>query len=70
MIDTALTVARAGPVQATVLTLLMAALVARIVVQLVAASARRATLRILDVLAVPLLAAFLLIVVQRFWELS
>lgn len=70
MTDIVLSVARAGPVQAAVLTLLMLALIARIMVQLSAASARRTTLRILDVLAAPLLAAFLLIVVQRFWELS
>ncbi|MFG2054502.1 hypothetical protein ACGFI9_10745 [Micromonospora sp. NPDC048930] len=70
MIDIALGVARAGPVQATVLTLLMLALIARIVVQLTAASARRMTLRILDVAAAPLLAAFLLIILQRFRDLS
>ena len=70
MIDIALGVARAGLVQAAVLTLLLLALVARIVVQLVAASERQMALRILDVLAAPLLAAFLIILVQRFWELS
>ncbi|MFR9776606.1 hypothetical protein ACL02O_11180 [Micromonospora sp. MS34] len=70
MTHIALSVTGAGPVQATVFTLLMLALTARIVVQLTAASARRMPLRILDLAAAPLLVAFLVIILQRFRDLS
>jgi hypothetical protein len=70
MIDIALSVARSGPVQATALTLLMLALITRIVVQLMAGPAQRMTLRVLDLAAAPLLAAFLIIILQRFRDLS
>ncbi|SIM50598.1 hypothetical protein [Micromonospora cremea] len=70
MTDAALSVARAGPVQATVLSLLVLALTARIVVQLTARQARRKTLLILDVLAAPLLVALVIIILQRFRDLS
>ena len=66
----ALSVARSGPVQAAVLTLLMLALIARIVVQLTGRPARRKTLRILDMVAAPLLVAFVIVIVQRFRDLS
>ena len=66
----ALSVARAGPVQATVLTLLMLALIARIVVQLTAQPARRKVVRILDLITAPLLVGFVIIIVQRFRDLS
>lgn len=65
-----LSVARSGPVQAAVLTLLMLALIARIVVQLTGQPARRKALRILDMIAAPLLVAFVIAIVQRFRDLS
>ncbi|MFG3299240.1 hypothetical protein [Micromonospora chersina] len=70
MTDIALTAARAGPVQATVLALLVLALSSRIVVQLTARPARRKTLRILDMVAAPVLVAFVIIILQRFRDLS
>lgn len=72
MTDFTLSVAQSGPVQATVLTLLMLALITRIVVHLTAAPTQgtRTALHILDMVAAPLLAAFLLIILQRFWDLS
>ena len=70
MTDIALGVARSGPVQAAVLTLLVLALIARIVVQLTGRPARRKTLRILDLVAAPLLVAFVVVIVQRFRDLS
>lgn len=70
MTDIALDVARSGPVQAAVLTLLVLALIARIVVQLTARPARRKMLRILDLVAAPLLVAFVVVIVQRFRDLS
>ncbi|MFE9655003.1 hypothetical protein [Micromonospora sp. NPDC006431] len=70
MTDIALSVARSGPVQATVLTLLVVALIARIVAQLAARPARPEVLRTLDMVAVPLLVAFVVIILQRFHELS
>ncbi|MEU2171351.1 hypothetical protein ACH47V_07595 [Micromonospora chersina] len=70
MMDVVLTVVRAGPVQAAVLALLMLALGSRIVVQLSGRPARRRTLRILDLVAAPLLVAFVVIVLQRFRDLS
>lgn len=66
----ALSVVRAGPVQATVLTLLLLALIARMVLQLAAEPARRNLLRGLDLAAAPLLVAFVIIVVERFVALS
>lgn len=66
----ALSVVRAGPVQATVLTLLLLALIARMVLQLGAEPARRNLLRGLDLAAAPLLVAFVIIVVERFVALS
>ena len=70
MTDIALGVARSGPVQAAVLTLLVLALIARIVVQLTGRPARRKMLRILDLVAAPLLVAFVVVIVQRFRDLS
>ncbi|MFU8874026.1 hypothetical protein [Micromonospora sp. SL4-19] len=70
MTDIALSVARSGAIQATVLTLLMVALIARITVQLTARPARPQALRILDMVAAPLLVAFVVIVVQRFAQLT
>ncbi|MFF4889396.1 hypothetical protein [Micromonospora chersina] len=70
MMDVALTVVRAGPVQAAVLALLMLALGSRIVVQLSGRPARRRALRILDLVAAPLLVAFVVIILQRFRDLS
>ncbi|MFG2167138.1 hypothetical protein [Micromonospora chersina] len=70
MMDVALTVVRAGPVQAAALALLMLALSSRIVVQLTGPPARRRTLRILDLVAAPLLVAFVVIILQRFRDLS
>ncbi|MCP3785075.1 hypothetical protein NLX85_17035 [Micromonospora sp. A3M-1-15] len=70
MTDIALTAARAGPVQATVLALLVLALSSRIVVQLTGRPARRKTLRILDMVAAPVLVAFVIIILQRFRDLS
>lgn len=69
MTDIALGVARSGPVQAAVLALLVLALIARIVVQLTAPP-RRKMLRILDLVAAPLLVAFVVVIVQRFRDLS
>ncbi|WP_200210973.1 hypothetical protein [Micromonospora coerulea] len=66
----ALNVARSGPAQAAVLTLLMLALIAGIVVQLTGRPARRQALRILDMVAAPLLVAFVIIIIQRFRDLS
>ena len=70
MMDVALIAARAGPVQAAVLALLMLALSSRIVVQLNGRPARRKALRILDMVAAPLLVAFVIIILQRFRDLS
>ncbi|OKI81650.1 hypothetical protein [Micromonospora sp. CB01531] len=70
MTDIVLSVARSGPVQATVLTLLVGALIARIVAQLAARPARPEVLRTLDMVAAPLLIAFVVIILQRFHGLS
>ena len=70
MTDIALSMARAAPVQATLVTLLMLALIARIMVQLTARPARRKVLRILDLVAAPMLVAFVLVILQRFRDLS
>ncbi|MEU5721985.1 hypothetical protein [Micromonospora sp. NPDC047738] len=70
MTDIVLSVARSGPVQVTVLTLLVVALIARIVAQLAARPARLEVLRTLDMVAAPLLVAFVVIILQRFAELS
>lgn len=70
MMDFALTAARAGPVQAAVLALLVLTLSSRIVVQLTGRPARRKTLRILDMVAAPVLVAFVIIILQRFRDLS
>ncbi|MER5336643.1 hypothetical protein [Micromonospora sp. NPDC002717] len=67
--DIALAAARAGPVQAAVLALLVLTLSSRIVVQLTG-PARRKTLRILDMVAAPVLVAFVIIILQRFRDLS
>ncbi|RZU76673.1 polysaccharide biosynthesis protein [Micromonospora kangleipakensis] len=45
-------------------------LIARIVVQLTAQPARRKVLRILDMVAAPLLVAFVIVIIQRFRDLS
>ncbi|MFU8851170.1 hypothetical protein ACNAW0_09335 [Micromonospora sp. SL1-18] len=66
MTDIALSMARSGPVQAAVLALLLVALIARITVQLTARPARPATLRFLDMVAAPLLVAFVIIILERF----
>ncbi|MGC1215098.1 MAG: hypothetical protein WA890_28040 [Micromonospora sp.] len=66
----ALSLLRAGPVQATVLGLLLVALIARIVLQLTGGPVRRNLLRGLDLAAAPLLVAFVIIVVERFVRLS
>ncbi|MCW3817414.1 hypothetical protein ONA91_23465 [Micromonospora sp. DR5-3] len=70
MTDTLLSVARSGPVQAAVLTLLMVALIARIMVQLTARPARPTLLWTLDMAATPLLVAFVIVLLQRFHDLS
>ncbi|MFJ8577970.1 hypothetical protein [Micromonospora sp. NPDC093277] len=70
MTDTLLSMARSGPVQATVLALLLVALIARITVQLTARRARPEALRLLDLAAVPLLVAFAVIILDRFRDLS
>ncbi|SBT42694.1 hypothetical protein [Micromonospora narathiwatensis] len=70
MTGIALDMARSGPVQATVLALLMAALIARITVQLTARPARPEALRFLDMVAAPLLVAFVIVIVERFRDLS
>lgn len=67
---------RAGDVRSSmlaglaVLVVLLAVLVVKVVLQSAAPMARRETLRLLDVVAAPLILVFVAIVVERFIDLS
>jgi hypothetical protein len=66
----ALDPAQSASGQAAILTLLLLALIAKVVLQIAVRPLRRSALRVLDVIIAPLLIAFVVIVIQRFRDLS
>jgi threonine/homoserine/homoserine lactone efflux protein len=61
---------QSAPTQATVVTVLLLALIAKVVLQGAIRRPLRGALRVLNVVIAPLLVVFVIIVLQRFHDLS